>query len=287
MLWCLPAIAQPISLICAPSTPVAAPGEMIRLNAWATVPEGEKPVYAWSVSSGEVRPAGVNSFSWKFAEDSVGANSADGDVRSGGRVQARCLVEVQVVAGQTAEAGTGLLTSNGPEAAGAGLYNYLLISNPATQQLNASVVRAWMALNAPVARLRGILKPNEPIAMALPVLEKTAGEPDPEWTLQHYDFQRAHALLDKVFPGNRPGVYVVSSLQPIANSRPPYLIQNLSSTTPPLAAQWVEAFLNEAAQEHSWNAASVAELADQMRATVLVLNRNLKLPQLMKWIALL
>jgi hypothetical protein len=90
-------------------------------------------------------------------------------------------------------------------------------------------------------------------------------------------------------PLPRSGVLIVSSLQPIAKSRPPYLMQDLSSTTPAIASQWVEAFINVAAQEHSWTPASQASLLDQLRSTVSALARQMPgfspaLP--MKWITL-
>jgi hypothetical protein len=73
-------------------------------------------------------------------------------------------------------------------------------------------------------------------------------------------------------------------------SKPPYLIQDLSAATPALAAAWVEAFINQAAQEHTWNAANEASLVDQLRATVLSMAGeipSIRPALLMKWIALL
>ena len=287
LLLCPPIPAQTVSLTCAPSTPVATPRETIRLYAWAATPDSAaKPVYAWTVSSGEIRPAGAI-FTWTFAPVSTGINTADGELRSGSKVEARCLVEVQVLASQPPNKDAGLNTPDTPEPEGAGLYNYLLISSPANQPLIGSALRAWLALNPPIATLRDVLKPGEPISLALPILEKPATTPNPAWILQHYDFPRARTLLAKALPNGKPGIYILSSLQPLSKSRPPYLIEDLSAATPALAAQWVEAFINEAAQEHSWNTSSLASLADQLRATLLALDPNLRLPLLLKWIALL
>jgi hypothetical protein len=289
-LVCLFARAQPVSLACAPSSPIASPGEAVRLYAWANL-SGGKPVYAWTVSSGEVRPAGANTFTWKFAKDATGAVTADGELRSGSTVQARCLVEVQAIASPTASIDSGLLLSTGQEADGAGLYSYLLISATAKAELQRSAIGAWLPLNGPVAELRRILKPNEAIVLGLPVLEKPSGKAEADWVLQHYDFARARALLDSAAPNAKPGIYIISSLQPISKSRAPYLVQDLSAASPAMAASWIEAFINQAAQERMWNPAEEASLVDQLRATVLSLANNdlpeIKLPLLMKWIALL
>jgi hypothetical protein len=291
-IWCIPVSAQTASFVCSPSSPLAAPGETIRLYAWANLPAGGKPIYAWTVSSGEVKPASGNIFTWKFGANSAAVSTADGELRTGSTVQARCLVEVQVLASQTNAPDSGLLTSSAQEPAGAGLYNYLLISIPlerANGEALRGVIRAWLALNAPVAELRRVLKPGEPIALGLPVLEKPTSKPDADWVLQHYDLPRARTLLEKIFPSGKPGIYIVSSLQPVSQSKPPYLIQDLSAATPALAASWVEAFINEAAQQRTWTPADEASLVDQLRATVLSIARevpNIGLPLLMKWIAL-
>jgi hypothetical protein len=279
--------AQTTSFACAPSLPVVLQGETIRLYAWATLPESDKPLYAWTVSSGEVRPTGANVFAWNFVKNSAGTNTADGELRSGSTVQARCIVEVQSIASRTAPVDSGFLTPAGAEADGAGLYNYLLISDTGNQEVSRSALNTWLLLNLPVAELRSILKPNEAISLGLPVLEKPVTTADLEWALQHYDFQRARTLLEKVTPVSKPGIYIISSLQPIAKSRPPYLVQDLSAATPMLAASWVEAFINEAAQERLWNPAEEASLVDQLRTTVMSIAQNLTLPILMKWIALL
>jgi hypothetical protein len=280
-------LAQTASLNCAPSVPIATPGDTIRLHAWATPLDAGKSVYAWTVSSGEVLPSGANVFTWKLTAASTGPNTADGELRIGSKVQARCLVEIQVAQWPTPANDSGLLLPDTPEPEGAGLYNYLLISSPANQPLTASALSSWLALNAPIADLRTILKPTESIVLSLPVLEKPSVAPSAEWTLKHYDFPHARTLLEKAFPGSKPGIYIVSSLQPLSKSRPPYLIQDLSAATPSLVSQWVEAFINEAAQERSWTSPSVASLVDQLRSTLLALDPNLRLPLLMKWIALL
>jgi hypothetical protein len=249
--------------------------------------ESAKPVYAWTVSSGEVRPAGANAFTWKFAKDAAGTVTADGELRTGTTVQARCMVEVQAIAAPTAALDAGLMLPANQEAEGAGLYSYLLISAAANPELQRSALRAWLPLNGPIEELRRILKPSESVAMGLPVLERPPAKPDVDWVQQHYDFGRARAWLDKAAPSAKPGIYIVSSLQPISKSRPPYLIQDLSGSSPAIVASWVEAFINEAAQERTWNPAEEASLVDQLRVTVLSIDKDLKLPILMKWIALL
>lgn len=286
-LYCVSLLAQPAPLSCAPSTPAAFAGDTVRLYQWANLPEGGKPIYAWTVSSGEVRPAGPNVFHWKLAKDATGAVTADGELRTGSTVQARCLVEVQAIASKTAAMDSGIMPPGGQETEGAGLYNYLLISATASKELQQSALRAWLDLNSPIAELRRVLKPGETVALGVPVGEKPSSKPDVEWVLQHYDFTKARTLLERAAPDAKPGLFIVSSLQPISNSRPPYLVQDLSGASPVLAGTWIEAFINEAAQGRTWNPAEEASLVDQLRSTVLALDKNLKLPVLMKWIGLL
>jgi hypothetical protein len=286
-LVCLSLSAQAVSLACAPSTPVALPGEAVRLYEWANLPDGGKPIYAWTVSTGEVRPAGGNVFSWKSAKDAIGVLTADGELRTGSTVQARCLVEVQAIASHSAASDSGMVIPNGQETDGAGLYSYLLLSAGASAEMQRNALGAWLPLNGPVAELRGVLKRGEAVVLGLPVLEKPSGKVEADWVLQHYDFARARALLDQAATNAKPGIYIVSSLQPISKSRAPYLVQDLSSASPALVSFWVEAFINQAAQERTWNPAEVASLVDQLRATVLSLAKDIQLPVLMKWIALL
>jgi hypothetical protein len=277
LLFCVSVRAQPISFVCAPSTPIAAPGAAIRLNAWASGGTGAKLVYAWTVSSGEVRPAGPNSFTWKLAARSSEIQTADGELRVGSIVQARCLVEVQVEAESAASTGT-------QEPGDAGLYSYLLLSEPPksqNQELLKAIIHTWLTLNGPIDQLRRSRKPGESIALMIPVRDQPANPPDAAWVLEHYDFPRAQTLLAKASPSSRSGIFIVSSLSPLAKSRAPYLFQNLSAASPSLASSWVEAFINLAAQEHSWTPSSEASLLDQIRAVVSALGGS------MKWTSLL
>lgn len=258
------AAAQTPNFACAPSSPVATPGETVRLYTWDDSPAGAKPVYRWTVSAGEVQSA-AKIFSWKIASDSNGPQTADGELRSGSIVEARCTVEVQVIPKRRPSIATGFLTPGHNEEAGAGLYSYLLIADSSNKPLLQSVVKAWLGQNPNIAELQRLLKPGESISLNIPVSEPPTSAPDTEWLLQHYDFARAGTLLEKVSLTGKPGVYLVSSLKPLAASSPPYLIQNLSKASPARAAAWVEAFINQAAQERSWNPVSQSDLASSMK----------------------
>ncbi len=270
LLFCFGICAQNPSLVCAPSTPAALPGQTVRLYAWAGATEAGKPVYRWTVSAGEVQPGEGNVFTWKLPADGESVVTADGELRTASIVQARCLIEVQVARSLPA-------TPASPEAAGAGFYSYLLVSasaDEANREVIRSVVQAWEALTPPVAALRSLLKPKEAVALAIPVTEPSM----------------ARTLLEKISSEAPPGIYIVSSLQPLPGSRPPYLIQDLSHALPSLAAAWVEAFINEAAQEHFWSPSSEAALVDELRNTVGALAGDVpgfRPALLMKWIALL
>jgi hypothetical protein len=172
----------------------------------------------------------------------------------------------------------------------------LLLSRPAEsrdQALIQAVLQAWLLLNQPIAQLNRILKPEECMFPFVPVLEVPTSYPDATWVLQQYDFARAKSLLQTTVHSEKPGVFIVSSLKPLSRSRPPHLFQNLSAATPALSVKWVDAFLNLAAQERSWNAASETALVDQLRTTVLSISREastqsstLQPSQLQRWISM-
>ncbi len=267
---CLPLFAQPSNFVCAPDSPVAVPGGSVRLYAFPDPAAIPKPVYRWTVSSGTVRLSAGNVFNWTFDAASLGTQSAgqqtaDGELRSGSIVAARCLVEVRVIAKRQVPAGSGLLPPGQTEPAGSGAYIYLLFVEPASRETELSAARSWLAVSPSVAELRRLLKPAESISTALPVLAPAGPAPTPEWLLHNYDFARARKFLERVSPAPKPGVYIVSSLQPILESRPPYLIQDLNHVPPTVAAAWTGAFLNLAAQNHDWNPEAESDLAAQMR----------------------
>ncbi|MEE9543857.1 MAG: hypothetical protein V3V95_08760, partial [Thermodesulfobacteriota bacterium] len=76
-----------------------------------------------------------------------------------------------------------------------------------------------------------------------------------EWVLRHYDYARARLLLASL-PGNhREGPYIVSFRKPYGWKglvEPPYLYQDQSWVPPKLVSEWMNAFLNQAAQERFW-----------------------------------
>jgi hypothetical protein len=92
-----------------------------------------------------------------------------------------------------------------------------------------------------------------------------------EWILDNYDYARARSLL-RHLPARIATALPGLGAQAARRRRgQPYLLQDLSSVPPHLAASWVKEFLNQAAQERFWDERTGARLALKLRVTIGVL----------------
>jgi hypothetical protein len=268
----------------------------VLLRAWASETAGQTLRYAWTVTAGTISNSG-REVRWDLKGVPSGIYKAEVKVEDGASPPASCSVrvvvsEVERGAPVARETGRTFLLKDRPEAAGYGLYSYLLLgSHPTTGTLQRyqMVVRAYLALIDDVAEFgkqtRGKLN-----VTYLP-LETTAPKAvDAAWVLEHYDYARARLLLD-VLPGDRKsGIYLVSSLKPLSgNPNPPYLLQDLSTIPTEqadLISWWISEFLNQAAQERFWEQKTTEVFVLKLRTTITILASGLPEVQhaLDKWI---
>jgi hypothetical protein len=255
---------------------VAVIGDTVELAVW--VEAGATPTYAWSAAAGKIRPGVRGKATWDLTGVETGPAQAEVEVRRKGAMPATCTVEVRVV-GKMSEGtrGTGertsgrtLLDSNQNETDGFGLYSYILFgSQPedADKERYKQIVAACLKLIPSALELQKYLPPNRLNAVFLPVKESAPANADAAWVLDHYDYARARALLTRAPVSNKSGVYIVSASAPLlgkANSGK-YLVQDLSKVPANLASSWVDAFINQAAQEKYWEASTATQLVLKMR----------------------
>ncbi|MBB3189544.1 hypothetical protein [Halomonas cerina] len=280
-----PVAAAAATLVCTPDRPVVRPGESVVLRAWTDVPD-VRPRFQWSVEAGRVDGIG-NEVSWLLAGVRQSPIPYRAEVRllAANRPTLDCQLRVFVappgydpLAGMRGgrEAGRALLPPGQKEAEGYGLYSYLLFGvppNAATLERYEAAVAAHLRMIPHLATLDRYLEPKALNAVYLPVvtLPPESSTVTTAWTLEHYDYARARALISAL-PGTlRSGPYLVSTLQPLGRAASPpqhLLIQDLASVPPDLVELWVREFLNQAAQEQFWRQDTAAALALRMRTTI-------------------
>jgi hypothetical protein len=272
--------AAPISIACSPDRPTVRARETITVRAWADL-GGPPPRFSWTATGGRLNTRGAEA-SWDFAGAAPGSYAATVRVSEEDRRIADCRVEVVVVppaSSRGRESGWSFLISGRAEEGGYGLYSYLLLGSPpaaASRDRYRRTVEAYIGLVPEVTALEQFIRRRELNVTYLPIANSPpAGPVAIDWTLAHYDYARARAIL-ATLPGNyRDGPYLVSSLGPLSETttaaHSPYLLQDLSGVPPHLAALWMKEFLNQAAQERFWEESTARRLAVKLRTTVAVL----------------
>lgn len=289
--------ASPSVLVaCSPERPLVPSDGSVMLRAWASEMTGRTLRYTWTVTAGTISSPGREA-RWDLKGVRSGIYRAEVKVEDGAIPPASCSVRVVVSelergAPLARETGRTFLLKDQPEAAGYGLYSYLLLgSHPtaSTLQRYRLVVQAYLAMIDDVAEFgkqsRGKLNITYlPLGTAAP---KAA---DAAWVLEHYDYARARLLLD-VLPGDRKsGIYLVSGLKPLSGGpNPPYLLQDLSTVPTEqtdLISWWMNEFLNQAAQERFWEPKTTELFVLKLRTTITILASGLPEVQhaLDKWI---
>lgn len=157
-----------------------------------------------------------------------------------------------------------VLVGQQPEAAGYGMYSYLLLGSPPTPASRARYLAAIAAYLNYIPRrqeqeayvprselnITYVFLTESPPALVSDIREgglPADGDTAPaQWILEHYDYARARAVLRTV-PGTHPdGPYIVSALQPLTGmplASGGHLAQDLSHVPPDFAASWVKVFL--------------------------------------------
>jgi hypothetical protein len=307
LLWVgTPAGAEAPVVACSAEQLVVSAGGMVVLRAWAPAPPGRTPRYEWEVPVGRLEGLGQE-VRWNLEGLRPGTFAAAVRVADGPHVS-ECIVRVIVTQPPPAsrgltppaspparETGRSLLLAGESEAAGYGLYSYLLLGSPPTDEARERCLRAieaYWGLMPEIASLEQYVKRKDLNVAYLPVRAAPAQPPSAASLLEHYDYARARSLLRYLPGANREGPYILSLLRPVgdgagADALRPHLFQDLSKVPPPLVASWVREFLNQAAQERFWEERTAETLALRLRATVAVL--GMALPEVKKaldtWIA--
>jgi hypothetical protein len=295
-LW-WPALSSPQPLvICTADLPSVPPEGAVSVHILA---KSQGPLkFDWHTTGGSIKGTGTQ-VEWIFKDAFPGIYRATVRVR-GSDLDETCMLRMVVTqpdrGGPQVESGKGFLPSGEKETPGFGLYSYLLMGAPPIESTHAryvKVIEAYLKLLPAIEALKRNIRAKEINAAYLPVDMKAPREMSTAWILAHYDYARARALL-RLIPGNlRQGPYFVSSLTPLSGKTAmpdQYLFQNLSSipaTPNDLAAWWVRAFMNQAAQERFWDANAGYRLALKMRTVLAILSVGLPdvRQSLNEWIA--
>jgi hypothetical protein len=269
------------------------------LRAWAQSPSGRALGYTWAATAGRIEGRGAEA-RWRLAELRTGTFDATVKAGDGESTSSACRMRVTVRRdvqgrGSSRETGGAFLAAGQSEAAGYGLYSYLLLGAPPSESSRErclKAIEAYLALVPDVMSLEEYVPRRELNIFYLPVRGEPVKPLSGQWVLDHYDYARARSLL-RALPGpNRDGPYILAAFRPLGSAAAgatsgPYLFQNLSSVPPHLAASWVREFLNQAAQERFWEERTTVQLAQRMRVTVGIMGAGL--PEVRKaldgWIA--
>jgi hypothetical protein len=294
--------AAPLVVACSPEIPLVPYGKAVRLRAWATALRGQPLQYVWAVPSGYIEGQGPE-VQWAFADSRPGLYTATVRLSKVGGNVAECSLRVIVQAPirdrLPLETGRSFLGPEQQEAAGYGLYSYVLFGSPPQAQAAGrylDTIKAYLQLVAEITSLVKHLPRAELNVTYVPVTQALPGQGiaqvSAEWVLQHYDYARARVLL-RALPGNhRDGPYIVSTLQPLSSTvtlADSYLYQDLTPVPPHLLPLWVKEFMNQAAQERFWEQQTTKQLGLKLRTTVGVLAEGLpevreSLQSLIAWV---
>jgi hypothetical protein len=271
------------SIICSAEQPTVSFNGSVHVRVWRK-PEGSDTVEpVWTVTAGTVQGHG-NEIVW-----SLNGVVHEGIYHAQAKISNNSLCSVRVVVVDPTrresvahETGRSFLLKGKPEAEGYGLYSYLLLgsrSTPATRDRYLKVVTAYMQRIEKISSLEEYIPRVKLNITYLPVEVPLSANATASWLLDHYDYSRARVLLD-LLPGERKdGIYLISTLKPLAKSNiPPYLFQDLSAvpTSPDdLISWWVGEFLSQAAQEQFWQPRTGELFALKLRTTLAVLGSGL------------
>lgn len=178
------------------------------------------------------------------------------------------------------QTGRTLLVDNQAETVGYGLYSYVLFESPPTSQTKPLYLAIISACLKEFPDLEGLAKKHRPEslnAIYIPVRRNIAA-PRAEEILQHYSYERAQAILNRLSKIQKSGgPYLVSSLVPVSSGSgaSSFLFQDLSAvhlvSNPEdqrnMVYQWVLAFVDRVSnpQPQAWGRATLVTFGDEMR----------------------
>jgi hypothetical protein len=254
LLWCLAAFGQDLPLGCAPSKPVAEAGDAVQVEAWA--PPGHWTL-TWSTPVGQLSSHDRTAV-WDLTDVEVGTHNitVDAERSDGRRLSCTARVFVENHFGGRGDLITRrflLLRGTNPGTK-YGLYSYVLLTpdggNEAAKQWNRSVLDSWLRKVLPVTALERKESTTGLNATFVPVDAVPADEPDLDWVLKHFDYQRSDQLLRALVGAHTHGPYLVSAMSPLQVKYQGRLLVLDASWAPPSTIQfWMDQFVNQAGQE--------------------------------------
>lgn len=287
--------ADSLFLSCSPDRPIISQGESVQLKAWAANSAG-RPfesglTYTWSVSTGRIRNK-VAKPKWELKNTKPGNYVATVRATASQTETAECSVQIVVESSEKdifdkgqrgvsgRETGQSFLLPAQHERKGYGLYSYLILGGPPSdnsRERYLKTIEAYLALLPDIIRLEKYFAPSELNITYLPINTAPPRAVDTkllaEWVLDHYDYARARSLIRQLSGDNRDGPYVVSVSAPLSErtTLSYYLWQDLSGIPAPLTGSWIKEFMNQAAQERFWETRNLPQLRLKIRAAIAVL----------------
>jgi hypothetical protein len=291
-----PAAAAPLHAVCALDRPMIGYGEHVVVTALTDAPAGTPLQVTWSADGGAV---------------SQGSSPASAVWAPTSQTQAVFIIRARVVAsGETADCTTriavtdsltrggngtlvstrSLLAPDAQEAAGYGLYSYILFVAPQTdhdRDLLESILKSYLTLpdsETMETRFPDTFRPPRlnvtyvPIANPLPDDFDQRDDTDKfTWIRNHYDYYRAFAFLTQLraLPGADTAmlggtVWIVSSLHPLSSKKDPrpVLPENLTAVPVRVIPDVMRYFADQTMQPRDYNPYALGRLCLDLRIAI-------------------
>ncbi len=284
-------------IACSPDKPMVFDGETVRVRVWTSPSTVKGLQYTWSATGGAIDAKGADA-DWRFAGTRPGTHLLTVQVRDTTDEVTECKVQVLVQTtqqdrGVVHKTGRSFLVSGRSETKGYGLYSYLLLDSRPDFETRKRYLRAIIEYlrftDISLFETAGISR-NKLNITYLPIdtrpetailtklskkdLQEQDLIPIAEWVLQHYDYVRAGILIDNLPGSRRNGPYIVSLRKPYDwenEVAPPYLYQDQSWVPPHLVSEWINVFMNQAAQERYWDEDAGENMVLKLRTIIGVL----------------
>jgi hypothetical protein len=284
---CAQSTVDDFDIVCSASVSVATPGEALTVRAFVPDDLANSVSYVWSVTAGTISGSGPT-INWKVANaTSRNSETVFVAVRAESGRRGVCAFQLMMLNREDVrapETGIGLLKSGEKEAAGFGLYSYLLLAAKPRDNDRArylQVLESALLLVPQLSALRHYFpQPQHLNSLYIPVVSapptnysKLQSRKKAEWLLDSYDYARARAILARVPGSTRNGPYLVSFSN--LDSATPAIVQDLSLATTELADIWVREFITIAGQEHSWTVQTVRNVALRVRTVLAIAGKDL------------
>jgi hypothetical protein len=261
-------------------------GESVTLIA---APSDKPDGLQWAATGGTIQNKGGKVI-WKLEALPSDQNSQTAFVvsRSKDGTTRSCSVEVwlaeEPLKGTVLETGRVFLRPGRREEQGFGLYSYLVLGSPVNQRnrsLYEAVVAAYLDMVRPLAALQNYFQDKASLAaLYVPVKDappssRTTTAEIVKWLVDHYDYERMRAMVDKLPKRLSDGPYLVSSTRPLSEAKPLAIQLNLELVPEDVADLWVKEFLSMTAQEHSWEVQKARVFTLKARTLLAILATNI------------